>query len=998
MTNQKKLSKLRQTYGTANVVIAEAFVKLLKIKSTDKRYPSAVEWAVIRIDSSTDILSARDSKEFAKDNKEKRIGRVHKKIIKEIENLYKINEVIEGIRPVSTSKLDQPISSSPLPSPTATVTTKKVKPEVTLESNAQRVEKGGSVTLTWTSKNATKIKRTNIPGVTTKTPVNSFIEVEDIRRRRDFYIIVESSSGDTAESKVQTLVETQEYKKQKEKGLIDEPPEVKDPKEEKKEEESKPSRLTRLVSPSVRSEPEKKEEKKESVIPHESSLNNNVLLSIDKTLSNILKILTTQLKLNQGIFDRDRRGAEAQFRLKREERMEESRGIPGGDLIAKGAEQMLSPFKTIIDKIVNFIFFTFLGRAFTEIMNWMNDPKNKEKVDAIGRFIKDFWPIIAAVALYFLTPLGGFINGTISFLSGTIKTLRLLKNLVNRLIFKKGVKSGAGPKAVPQAKQKVTTGNGGTTPKRPLGSGPKITGDVLKPGFKIKFSGGNLLSMLAGFGFDAGVNLLFGNIREKRIISIAQKINLLPENKKKEAIQKIEKQIKIQEKLGILGNPKTIDELKSILNYVNSPDLIPQKMSGGGTVFSGMVTGKDGKKVSGAGKDTQAFPVLGGGIAVLQPGETVLQPGAREAIIKDKGFDVLSYNKGKNANNPVSINANIMGMNTGGIVGGTPRNNTNLLRPQARIIFDRLVKGGLTPIAAAGVISNIGVETGYTYDPSTHQNEGGPGRGLVQWEKGGRFDTDRINLNSFARSRGKPWTDLNTQIDFILHELNTHLEYKKVKERINKAKDIETSTRIFLTDYEKAGTPHIEDRLKVAKQLVGAGYLKPSPQSKPKQPSTSQTKKEQKPGILQPLMDFFGNVKTNIQNIFPKKKYGGLIERNSGEMLPYAQDNILMRAEKGEYVIPKIATEKVGLRVLDAISSLDPNFKIKKSDIDINSPRPLSRSSYGSAPITLPPITQGMEQMGSSPGSGTPIPVFSATPASGMDARSALADIYGIVG
>ena len=936
MTNQKKLSKLRQTYGTANVVIAEAFVKLLKIKPTDKRYPSAVEWAVIRIDSSTDILSARDSKEFAKDNKEKRIGRVHKKIIKEIENLYKINEVIEGIRPVSTSKLDQPISSSPLPSPTATVITKKVKPEVTLESNAQRVEKGGSVTLTWTSKNATKIKRTNIPGVTTKTPVNSFIEVEDIRRRRDFYIIVESSSGDTAESKVQTLVETQEYKKQKEKGLIDEPPEVKDPKEEKKEEESKPSRLTRLVSPSVRSEPEKKEEKKESVIPQESSLNNNVLLSIDKTLSNILKILTTQLKLNQGIFDRDRRGAEAQFRLKREERMEESRGIPGGDLIAKGAEQMLSPFKTIIDKIVNFIFFTFLGRAFTEIMNWMNDPKNKDKVDAIGRFIKDFWPLIAAAALYFLTPLGGFINGTINLLRGFV-------SISSKLL----------PKLFGLSKAIITS---------PLGKAALI------------FLGVKSLSDLA--------NMVTGQTEASKIIT------------ERGTSVKRGKALDIKGVDTMEEKYKTPGETPSATPYG-----LLQGVSTGGTIFSGMVTGKDGKKVSGAGKDTQAFPVLGGGIAVLQPGETVLQPGAREAIIKDKGFDVLSYNKGKNANNPVSINANIMGMNTGGIVGGTPRNNTNLLRPQARIIFDRLVKGGLTPIAAAGIISNIGVETGYTYDPSTHQNEGGPGRGLVQWEKGGRFDTDRINLNSFARSRGKPWTDLNTQIDFILHELNTHPEYKKVKERINKAKDIETSTRIFLTDYEKAGTPHIEDRLKVAKQLVGAGYLKPSPQSKPKQPSTSQTKKEQKPGILQPLMNFFGNVKTNIQNVFPKKKYGGLIERNSGEMLPYAQDNILMRAEKGEYVIPKIATEKVGLRVLDAISSLDPNFKIKRPDIDINSPRPLSRSSYGSAPITLPPITQGMmEQMSSSPGSGTPIPVFSAIPASGMDARSALADIYGIVG
>jgi hypothetical protein len=149
------------------------------------------------------------------------------------------------------------------------------------------------------------------------------------------------------------------------------------------------------------------------------------------------------------------------------------------------------------------------------------------------------------------------------------------------------------------------------------------------------------------------------------------------------------------------------------------------------------------------------------------------------------------------------------------------------------------------------------------------------------------------------------------------------------------------------------------------------------------------------------VKNFLGGVKSSVQNLIPfmqKKKYGGLIESFSGDNLPYSQDNILMRAEKGEYVVPKIATEKIGIKVLDKISSLDPNFKIKNSNINLDSPRPLSRASYGAAPITLPPITQGMEQVGSSSGSGTPIPVFSATPQNGMDVRSALADIYGIVG
>jgi hypothetical protein len=600
MSNQQKLSKLKQAYGAGNVVIAEAFVTLLKIKKSDKLYPSAVEWAVIRIDSSSDILSARDSKEFAKDNKEKKIGRVHKKIIEEIKNLYKINEVIEGIKPVTSSKLDQTISTKPLPKPDPG---KVVTPEIKLESNAERIEKGGSVTLTWTSKNATKIKRTNIPGVTTKTPVNGFIQVEDIRRRRDFYIIVESASGQTQEAKVQTLVETQEYKKQKEKEGFTE-------KEETTEKDSSTQTRSRLISPSIKTE---LKEPKEKIIPQENSLNDNIILSIDKTLSGILKLLTTQLKLNQNIFDKERIKSETKLRLSKEERMEESGGIPGGELIKSGAEKMLSPFKVIIDKIVNFLYFTLLGRVFTEIMDWLNDPQNKDKVDAMGRFLKDFWPIIAAAALYFLTPLGGFINGTISLLRGFI-------SLSTKLI----------PKMLGLAKTIVTG---------PIG--------------KLALVAGTIFALKEATDFD----------KEK-----GQYKQLSNE----ELLKRRDKFAKVLEEPRQYYQGEGMDRTntKRSLGFIEE-EIKSRGLSTGGPVFSGQVTNKDGKQVSGAGKDTQAFPIMGGGIAVLQPGETVLKPGAREDIIKERGFDVLSYNRGPNANNPQNLNSNnIKLMNTGGVVGG----------------------------------------------------------------------------------------------------------------------------------------------------------------------------------------------------------------------------------------------------------------------------------------------------------------------------------------
>lgn len=138
----------------------------------------------------------------------------------------------------------------------------------------------------------------------------------------------------------------------------------------------------------------------------------------------------------------------------------------------------------------------------------------------------------------------------------------------------------------------------------------------------------------------------------------------------------------------------------------------------------------------------------------------------------------------------------------------------------SQYIIDRLIKGGLTNTAAIGIVANLQAES--NLDPAIKQQSGGPGRGLAQWEKGGRFDTDRINLVKFAEDRGTSWTDLDTQIDFILKEMRVHPEYKKVKAMLNNAKNVDDATMIFLRKYEKAGTPHTDNRLAYAKDLAAS--------------------------------------------------------------------------------------------------------------------------------------------------------------------------------
>jgi len=143
---------------------------------------------------------------------------------------------------------------------------------------------------------------------------------------------------------------------------------------------------------------------------------------------------------------------------------------------------------------------------------------------------------------------------------------------------------------------------------------------------------------------------------------------------------------------------------------------------------------------------------------------------------------------------------------------------TVVAKGSPQYIIDRLVNGGLTKTAAIGVVANLKAES--NLDPGIKQRGGGPGRGLAQWEKGGRYDTDPINLNKFAAKKGTNWSDLDTQIDFILYEMEKHPEYRRVKEQLNNTDSIEQATLIFLKKYEKAGTPHTGKRLKYAKELT----------------------------------------------------------------------------------------------------------------------------------------------------------------------------------
>ena len=128
---------------------------------------------------------------------------------------------------------------------------------------------------------------------------------------------------------------------------------------------------------------------------------------------------------------------------------------------------------------------------------------------------------------------------------------------------------------------------------------------------------------------------------------------------------------------------------------------------------------------------------------------------------------------------------------------------------------------GLELIAAIGVVANYYGES--RLDPKAKQKltggKIGKGRGMAQYEIGGRWDTDRNNMLKYAKSKGvDPW-GVDVQIGFMGHEMDNTTEYGGVRDRMNKAKTVRESTRIFLKDYEKAGVERENVRLQYAEDL-----------------------------------------------------------------------------------------------------------------------------------------------------------------------------------
>lgn len=168
---------------------------------------------------------------------------------------------------------------------------------------------------------------------------------------------------------------------------------------------------------------------------------------LEKILAGVTSILGT-LKEDQNrkkkISNTERRQSEKKKRKGKEDKLES--GVFKG--LLKGAKKILKPVEGILSRILKFIGTILIGKILQKIVDWMSDPKNEGKLEAIGDFLKNTWPLLLAAYLLFGNSLGRFatklIGTVIRFSAKLLKKLipGLLKG-IKRLGFKKSLAVGA---------------------------------------------------------------------------------------------------------------------------------------------------------------------------------------------------------------------------------------------------------------------------------------------------------------------------------------------------------------------------------------------------------------------------------------------------------------------------------------------------------------------------------------------------------------------------
>lgn len=140
-------------------------------------------------------------------------------------------------------------------------------------------------------------------------------------------------------------------------------------------------------------------------------------------------------------------------------------------------------------------------------------------------------------------------------------------------------------------------------------------------------------------------------------------------------------------------------------------------------------------------------------------------------------------------------------------------------------IYNYLLEKGFSKEASAGIMGNIDVETGGSYNYQQKQKGGGKGYGLFQFDFMNKYYQDYLKKNKLEDSA-------NTQIDYMYDTIygNEAMFSTKDKKALREALEsgnVQQATKGFQDIFENPGVPHEDRRMKSAEDIYNK-YNKPT--------------------------------------------------------------------------------------------------------------------------------------------------------------------------
>ena len=221
---------------------------------------------------------------------------------------------------------------------------------------------------------------------------------------------------------------------------------------------------------------------------------------------------------------------------------------------------------------------------------------------------------------------------------------------------------------------------------------------------------------------------------------------------------------------------------------------------------------------------SSGYPVGGGATSggTTSTDGTSSAPAIDELGVFGKLKNIGTAYLGSLYNGDVNVFDQLLNPSTGTADTTTPSNGSSPdisgISDTATAVWKFFTGKGYSNHATAGIMGNLQQES--SMDPTKKQYGGGPGRGIAQWTVSeGRFK----GLEAHAKSKGKDWTDLQSQLEWIDMELagkdsTTASKLKKFGglDGFKKATDYKWAVEAFEKSFERAGKPNYANRYKYA--------------------------------------------------------------------------------------------------------------------------------------------------------------------------------------